>query len=93
MRQSELLRAAADGLDKGEHPFCDSFLGEHEVTLDECFEMAEMMAAGARVIAWAIDSPRDAAVFLSSGSAGMAMNAVTKALAKISPASRRWSGQ
>lgn len=82
-RRSELLNAAADGLDQGEHPFCDKFLGEHEVTLDECFDMAALMAEGARVVAWAIDNPRDAAAFLAGGSAGMAASAITEALAKI----------
>lgn len=82
-RQAELLRAAADGLDNGEHPFCDEFLSGHQVTLDECFDMAGLMAAGARIVAWAAENPRDAAAFLASGSAGMALNAVTEALTRI----------
>lgn len=82
-RQAELLRAAADGLDEGGHPFCDEFLSGHQVTLDECFDMAAMMAAGAQVMAWAAENPRDAAAFLASGSAGMALNAVTRALARV----------
>jgi hypothetical protein len=88
-RRADLLRAAADGLDDANHPFCDEFLSGNKVTFDECFEMAEDMAAGARVLAWAIDNPRDAAAFLASGSAGMALNAVTEALARISLADRR----
>jgi len=88
-RQADLLRAAADGLDQGEQPFCDRFLGEHQVTLDECFDMAANMAAGARIVAWAVENPRDGAAFLASGSAGMAMNAITEALAGVSLASDR----
>lgn len=88
-RQAELLRAAADGLDEGNHPFCDQFLSGHEVTFDECLDMAGLMAEGARIVAWAIENPRDAAAFLASGSAGMALNAVTEALGKINLASAR----
>lgn len=88
-RMAELLNAAADVLDNGEHPFCDEFLSEREVTLDECFDMAELMACGARVIAWAVASPRDAAAFLASGSAGMALSAITEALGKIQVISQR----
>jgi hypothetical protein len=87
IRQAYLLRRAADGLDNGEHPFGDEFLSGNQVTADECFDMAGLMAAGARVVAWAIDNPRDAAAFLSSGSAGMAMSAITEAMARIRIAS------
>lgn len=88
-RQAELLSLAADGLDDGEHPFCDQFLSGNQVTADECFEMAELMAEGARLVAWAIEHPRDAAAFLSGGSAVMAMNAITEALRKITLVSDR----
>ena len=90
-RQAELLRAAADGLDNGSQPFCDQFLGEHDVTSDECMEMAELMAEGARAVAWAMDHPREAAAFLSAGSAGMTMDVITRALKKVNLASQ-WEG-
>lgn len=83
-RRADLLRKAADGLDQGDQPFCDAFLGANEVTLDECYDLAEEMASGARIMAWAMENPKDAAAFLASGSAGMALNAITEALSKIS---------
>jgi hypothetical protein len=82
-RQSELLKAAAEALENGEDPFALHFLSEHEVTADECFDMADKIASGARIVAWATENPRRAAKFLESGSAGVAMSAITEALRRI----------
>lgn len=57
-RRTELLMAAADALESGDDPFSGAFLGEHEVTSDECINLAQQLAIGARVVARGLDSPR-----------------------------------
>ncbi len=58
MSSASLLRAAADALDAGQIPLMDPFLGEHDVTLDQCMSLAEQLAIGARIIAAAIENPK-----------------------------------
>jgi len=82
-RSSELLKAAAEALDDGRDPLNSAFLDEHGVTLDECYDLAESLAMGGRLIAWAMENPVQAAAFAANGSAGMAMDALTRAMAKI----------
>jgi len=82
-RMTDLLKNAADALDEGEDPLALSFLSEHDVTLDECYDMAFKLAAGARLIAWATEHPREAAKFIEAGLAGMAMDAITRAMAVV----------
>lgn len=60
-RMSGLLRDAADALDDGQIPLANPFLAEHDVTFDECMDMAGLMSAGARIVAWAMDNPKIAA--------------------------------
>jgi hypothetical protein len=60
MSSSELLRAAAEALDEGTDPLCQSFLSEHEVTFDQCMALAGQLAIGARMVARAIERPRSA---------------------------------
>ena len=50
--------AAADALDNGDDPFSGAFLGEHDVTSDECINLAQQLAIGARVVARGLGSPR-----------------------------------
>jgi hypothetical protein len=57
MTTAQLLRQAADALDNGEDPFGVNFLQEHNVSLDQCFSMAEQLAVGARMVAKAMDNP------------------------------------
>jgi len=57
-RRTELLEAAASALEAGEDPFGGSWLGEHEVTSDECRALANQLAIGARVVAAGLDTPR-----------------------------------
>lgn len=57
-RRTELLNAAADALDDGQIPLVDPFLSEHEVTLDECFSLAQQLAIGARLVAYGLEHPR-----------------------------------
>jgi hypothetical protein len=82
-RSSDLLKAAADYLDDGGDPFGLSFLSENGVASDECLDLADSLAMGARLVAWGMEHPLEAAAFLSSGSAGMALDATTRAMAKI----------
>jgi hypothetical protein len=81
-RMAQLLTKAADALEAGEDPFGFNFLSENDVTSTECLDMADKIAFGARVMAWVTENPRDAAKFLEAGSAGMALNAITEALAR-----------
>jgi hypothetical protein len=57
-RRTELLTAAADALDEGQDPLVPPFLGEHEVTLDECYSLAQQLAIGARLVAYGLENPR-----------------------------------
>jgi hypothetical protein len=58
MTTAALLRAAASALDDGRNPLANPFLSEHEVTLDQCFSLAEQLAIGARIVAAGIEDPR-----------------------------------
>jgi hypothetical protein len=58
MTTAELLRKAAEALDKGEDPFNGSFLADNDVTFDQCMTLAENLAIGARIAAVAIEKPR-----------------------------------
>jgi hypothetical protein len=57
-RRTQLLEAAAAALDDGQIPLTEPFLSAHEVTLDECFSLAEQLAIGARVVAKGLADPR-----------------------------------
>ena len=58
MTTADLLRAAADALDDGTDPFTPGWLGEHNVTLDQCYSLAAQLAIGARIVAAGIENPR-----------------------------------
>lgn len=58
-RHVDLLRAAADALVEGVDPLGGAFLGEHGVTLDEACDLADLLAVGARLVAHAIENPRE----------------------------------
>jgi hypothetical protein len=60
-RKTDLLKAAAEALDDMRDPFSTDFLVEHGVTADECMDLSEWLATGARMV---LDATRD----LSSGS-------------------------
>ena len=55
---SDLLLDAADALDDGQIPLMNPFLSVHDVTFDECVDLADLLSAGAQVMAWAIDNPQ-----------------------------------
>ena len=44
-RQRELLEAMAKAFEEGIDPFSTSFLSEHQVTAQECFEMGHSIAS------------------------------------------------
>jgi hypothetical protein len=82
-RQSDLLKAAADALEDGRSPLEGAFLGENEVTLDELFDLADWLAIGARLTAWAIENPRLAGAAASGAYDGMTMDTITRLLRKM----------
>lgn len=49
-RMTELVRATAAGLRQGEPPLGHSFLVEHDVSLDEAYDLAEWMATAVEVV-------------------------------------------
>ena len=61
MSTAELLRKAAAALERGESPLTTPFLGDNDVSLDQCFTLAEQLAIGARIVAAGIERPRSLA--------------------------------
>ena len=57
---AELLRRAAAALDDGQIPLANPFLSDNDVTLDQCFSLAQQLAIGARIVAAGIENPRSA---------------------------------
>jgi hypothetical protein len=82
-RHSELLTAAADALEDGDNPFSGSFLAEHDVTSDECMDLADSLAIGARLYAWAIENPKQAIAAAEGASIGMRLDFIKRALQKL----------
>jgi hypothetical protein len=64
-RDTDLLRAAADALSDGRDPFDRSFLVENQVTLDEVCDLGDLMALGARIVAWGLEHPEQAVAALN----------------------------
>jgi hypothetical protein len=60
MTTAQLLKAAAETLNEGGNPFSSTWLGERDVTFDQCMTLAEQLAIGARMVAKAIEQPRSA---------------------------------
>lgn len=82
-RMADLLDKAADALDDGIDPLALGFLSANEVTLDECYDLADKLAMGARLISWATRNPKQAAAFARGGTDGMGMEAITRLLAAM----------
>lgn len=82
-RSSELLKAAANALDDGRDPLTSPFLDEHAVTLDECYDLAEWLAVGAQLMAWAIENPGHAKTAVSGTTDAMRMDVITRVLRKL----------
>lgn len=56
-RRTDLIRLAADAMDKGEDPFHISFLTEHGVTLDEAYDLSDALAEAARLYLHLLANP------------------------------------
>lgn len=87
-RQADLLREAADALNDGRDPLTNPFLSEHGVTLDECYDMADFLALGARLIAWAVENPKRAGAAFRGAVDGASMEIITETLRRMNEASR-----
>ena len=87
-RSSELLTAAADALEDGQIPLMNPFLSEHDVTFDECMDMADSLALGARIVAWALENPKLAVAAASGAGIGLQHHFFTEAMAKLNAKSR-----
>jgi hypothetical protein len=87
-RTTQLLNAAADALEEGTDPFAPGWLGEHAVTFDECMSLAEELAMGARLLAWALDNPAEARAILNAGHTGLHAHYFMRAMEKINLAAR-----
>ena len=76
-RRNQILLAAAEWLDDGRQPFCDEFLIEHEVTLDECFALSSQLALGARMVVNTMQDALRGGVFAQSAGMSIAMAEIT----------------
>jgi hypothetical protein len=47
---SDIFKAAIKALEEGHDPLDVSFLVEHDVTLDQAFELSEQLASGGRLL-------------------------------------------
>jgi hypothetical protein len=70
----DLLRKAAAALNDGRDPLTTPFLSDNDVTLDECYDLAEHLALGARIVALGLDNPRSevGAIVLAAMATGSA---------------------
>jgi hypothetical protein len=84
-RLIELLNRAADAMDDGMDPFDHGFLAEHGVTLEECFTMAELLAVGARLVAFGLENPKIARGALDGAHMAAAYQALNRSLTKWQP--------
>ena len=58
MTSAELLELAAEALDDGRDPLSNPFLSDNDVTLDQCYSLAQQLAIGARIVAAGIRKPK-----------------------------------
>jgi hypothetical protein len=72
MTSAELLELAAEALGDGRDPLTNPFLSDNDVTLDQCYSLAEQLAIGARIVAYGIrkpKSPQGTAMFITMATA------------------------
>ncbi len=79
-RSVDLLKAAADALEDGRDPFAESWLADNGVTYGECMDLGESLATGARLLAWAIEHPNEAAAAVNGAHMATARRLLLKAL-------------
>lgn len=82
-RSTGLLKKAADALDAGQIPLMNPFLTENDVSLDECYNLAEQLAMGARLLAWAMENPKMAAAAMDGAATGMSIHLYTAIMRKL----------
>jgi hypothetical protein len=82
-RTTSLLRAAAEALEDGRDPLANPFLADNEVTLHEAYTLADQLATGARIFAWAIEHPAQARGALDGAHVSAAYEALNQALATM----------
>lgn len=58
MTSAELLELAAEALEDGRDPLTNPFLSDNDVTLDQCYSLAQQLALGARIMAAGIRKPK-----------------------------------
>lgn len=82
-RSAELLKAAATALENGEDPLSLHFLSEHDVESGECLDLADSLAMGARLIAWAMEHPKQAVAAAQGAGTGLQYHALMEAFARL----------
>ena len=82
-RATQILKDAADALEEGTDPFNPAWLAEHDVTFEECMNLGEELAMGARLLAWALDHPAEARAILNAGNTGLRTHYFMRAMEKI----------
>lgn len=88
-RTSDLLNKAADALDDGQIPLMNPFLAANDVTLDECYTLADNLAAGARILAWIHENPQKAATLIRGGHDLMRLEQITELLSRADVSLKR----
>lgn len=81
-RATELLKAAAVALEDGNDPFHTNWLADNDVTFNECMDLSESLAIGARLLAWVIEHPHEASAALNGAQMATAHRLLIKALAR-----------
>jgi len=82
-RSTELWRKAAEALEDGRDPLTMPFLADNEVSMDECFAIGDAMAAGLRLLAWAVENPEAARGAINGAHLAAAYQALNATLPKI----------
>lgn len=70
-------------MEDGSDPLSTWFLSEHDVTSGECLDLADSLALGARLVAWAMDNPKNAVVAVQGAINHLGMDVITRVLTKL----------
>lgn len=82
-RSTALWRKAAEALEDGRDPLTLPFLADNDVSADECFGLADAMAAGLRLLAWAVENPDAARGAVNGAHLVAAYRALNATLPKV----------
>lgn len=91
-RLVEILAAAADAMESGVDPFDTAFLVVNRVSVDESYVMGDLLALGARLVAFGLEHPDVARGALNSVHSAPACGALNDALMKWTPLVERQGG-